>query len=51
MMDTPEFAGLVRAIKKLIREESLAAMGGELRDGGYAGLSTEIGPEGVAHVL
>jgi NitT/TauT family transport system ATP-binding protein len=51
MMDTPEFASLVRSIKKLIREESLAAMGGELRDGGYAGLSTEIGPEGVAHVL
>jgi NitT/TauT family transport system ATP-binding protein len=51
MMDTPEFASLVRSLKKLIREESLAAMGGELRGGGYAGLSTEIGPEGVAHVL
>ena len=51
MMDTPEFAGLVRSIKKLIREESLAAMGGELRDGGYGGLSMEIGPEGVANVL
>jgi NitT/TauT family transport system ATP-binding protein len=51
MVDTPEFAGLVRSIKKLIREESLAAMGGELRGGGYAGLSTDIGPEGVAHVL
>jgi NitT/TauT family transport system ATP-binding protein len=51
MMDTPEFAGLVRSIKKLIREESLAAMGGELRDGGCGGLSMEIGPEGVAHVL
>ena len=51
MMDTPEFAGLVRTIKKLIREESLAAMGGELRDGGYGGLNMEIGPEGVANVL
>jgi NitT/TauT family transport system ATP-binding protein len=51
MMDTPEFAGLVRSIKKLIREESLAAMGGELRDGGCGGLSMEIGPEGVANVL
>ena len=51
MVDTPEFAALVRSIKKLIREESLAAMGGELRDGGYGGLGMEIGPEGVANVL
>ncbi|HEX2604104.1 MAG TPA: ABC transporter ATP-binding protein [Oxalicibacterium sp.] len=51
MMDTPEFAGLIRSIKKLIREESLAAMGGELGDGGYDGLSMEIGPQGVANVL
>ncbi|KRB87045.1 ABC transporter ATP-binding protein [Noviherbaspirillum sp. Root189] len=51
MMDTPEFATLIRSIKKLIREESLAAMDGELIDGGYAGLSMEIGPEGVTNVL
>jgi len=51
MMDTPEFQTMIRSIKKLIREESLAAMGSELSDGGYGGLSMEIGPEGVAHVL
>jgi len=51
MMDTPEFSALLRSIKKLIREESLAAMGGELSDGGCEGLSMEIGPQGVANVL
>ncbi|MEO7577041.1 MAG: ABC transporter ATP-binding protein [Massilia sp.] len=51
MMETPEFAAMVRSIKALIREESLAAMGGELSEGGLAGLSTELGPEGVCHVL
>src|SRR5690606_39991385 len=42
MMESPEFTGLLRTIRRLIREESLAAMGGELDDGGCAGLSTEI---------
>lgn len=51
MMDTPEFGALLRSIKKLIREESLASMGSELSDGGCGGLSMEIGPEGVQHVL
>ncbi len=51
MMDTPEFTALIRQIKRLIREESLAAMGGELSQGGCEGLSMEIGPEGVRHVL
>ncbi|GGI54771.1 ABC transporter ATP-binding protein [Oxalicibacterium solurbis] len=51
MMESPEFTGLLRTIRRLIREESLAAMGGELDEGGCAGLSTEIGPEGVRHVL
>ncbi len=51
MMDTPEFNSLLRSIKKLIREESLASMGGELSVGGCEGLSMEIGPEGVQHVL
>ncbi|HWU98639.1 MAG TPA: ABC transporter ATP-binding protein [Oxalicibacterium sp.] len=51
MMDTPEFNSLLRSIKKLIREESLASMGGELSAGGCEGLSMEIGPEGVQHVL
>jgi len=51
MAETPEFAALVRQIKGLIREESLAAMGGELSDGGLAGICTEIGPQGVAGVV
>jgi NitT/TauT family transport system ATP-binding protein len=51
MTGTPQFMQLVRTIKTLIREESLAAMGGELCDGGLGGLSTEVGPEGVAHLV
>ncbi len=51
MMETPQFAAMERRIKALIREESLAAMGSELCDGGLAGLSTEVGPQGVCHVL
>ena len=46
-----QFLDMVRTIKALIREESLAAMGGELQDGGLAGLSMEIGPRGVCDVL
>jgi NitT/TauT family transport system ATP-binding protein len=42
---------MVRSIKKLIREESLAAMGSELSDGGCEGFSMEIGPDGVRNVL
>jgi NitT/TauT family transport system ATP-binding protein len=51
MMETPAFAAMEKRIKALIREESLAAMGTELTDGGLLGLSTEVGPEGVCHVL
>ncbi len=51
MTASPEFVGMVQRIKALIREESLAAMGGELADGGLSGLSTEVGPQGVAGVV
>jgi NitT/TauT family transport system ATP-binding protein len=51
MTASPEFAAMVRQIKGLIREESLAAMGGELGEGGLAGLATEIGPQGVGQVV
>ncbi len=51
MMETPAFTAMERKIRALIREESLAAMGAELHDGGLLGLSTEIGPQGVSHVL
>jgi len=51
MTASPQFAAMVRTIRSLIREESLAAMGGELGDGGLAGLSTEIGPQGMSAVI
>jgi NitT/TauT family transport system ATP-binding protein len=51
MTASPQFAAMVRTIRSLIREESLAAMGGELSDGGLAGLSTEIGPQGMSAVI
>ena len=47
MTASPQFAAMVGTIKALIREESLAAMGGELSEGGLAGLNTEVGPQGV----
>ncbi|HSV36144.1 MAG TPA: ABC transporter ATP-binding protein [Ramlibacter sp.] len=51
MTASAPFAAMVRTIRTLIREESLAAMGGELSDGGLGGLSTEIGPQGMASVI
>ncbi|WP_413816715.1 ABC transporter ATP-binding protein [Piscinibacter gummiphilus] len=51
MTATPEFAAMVRQIKGLIREESIAAMGGELSEGGLAGLATEVGPQGVGQLV
>ena len=46
-----QFLHMVRSIKGLIREESLAAMGGELQEGGLSCLRTEIGLHGVRNVL
>jgi NitT/TauT family transport system ATP-binding protein len=51
MTSAPEFAAMVRQIKGLIREESIAAMGGELSDGGLAGLCTEVGPRGMGQLV
>jgi NitT/TauT family transport system ATP-binding protein len=51
MTATPQFAAVVGTLRSLIREESLAAMGGELSEGGLAGLSTEVGPHGVAGLV
>jgi NitT/TauT family transport system ATP-binding protein len=51
MTASPEFAAMVRQIKGLIREESIAAMGGELSEGGLAGLATEVGPQGVGQLV
>ena len=51
MTATSEFIGLVQQLKALIREESLAAMGSELKDGGLSGFGMEIGPQGVEKVV
>jgi len=51
MTYTPEFIGLVQQLKGLIREESLAAMGAELKDGGLSGFGMEVGPQGVEKVV
>jgi NitT/TauT family transport system ATP-binding protein len=51
MTSTPQFIGLVQRLKLLIREESLAAMGSELKDGGLRGFEMEVGPQGVDHVV
>jgi NitT/TauT family transport system ATP-binding protein len=51
MMASPDFIALVQRVRALIREESLASMQGELHEGGLAGLSTDLGPQGAAHVV
>jgi NitT/TauT family transport system ATP-binding protein len=51
MTATPQFAAVVGTLRSLIREESLAAMGGELSEGGLAGLNTEVGPHGMAGLV
>jgi NitT/TauT family transport system ATP-binding protein len=51
MTATPEFLGLVQQLKGLIREESLAAMGPELKSRGLAGFGMNVGPEGVAEIF
>jgi len=45
------FIEMVQRLKALIREESLAAMGSELKEGGLAGFGMEIGPAGVEQVV
>ncbi len=51
MTDSAQFIELVQKLKGLIREESLAAMGSELRDGGVTGFGMDIGPRGVENVV
>ena len=51
MMASPEFLALVQQVRALIRKESLASMQSELHEGGLAGLSTDLGPHGAAHVV
>jgi NitT/TauT family transport system ATP-binding protein len=45
------FLDLRFKLHELIREESLAAMGGELKDGGLGGFSTDIGPKGITELV
>jgi NitT/TauT family transport system ATP-binding protein len=47
MTATPTFQALVRQLKALIREESLAAMGGELGSGGLQGMDHHFGHDGM----
>lgn len=51
MTSTPEFMALVQQLRTLIREESLAAMGSELKEGGLGGFGTEVGPKGVGELV
>jgi NitT/TauT family transport system ATP-binding protein len=51
MTESPDFMKLVHELKRLIREESLAAMGSELDVGGLTGFEMDIGPEGVKNVI
>ena len=51
MHDLPECVELVHKLKGLIREESLAAMGSELKAGGLTGFGVDVGPKGVEAVL
>jgi NitT/TauT family transport system ATP-binding protein len=51
MTDTPEFTRLVHELKGLIREESLAAMGPELKERGLSGFGMKVGPAGVAELF
>jgi NitT/TauT family transport system ATP-binding protein len=46
MTSSPTFMALHRQLKALIREESLAAMGGELKEGGL-GQDWHLGEQGV----
>ena len=47
MMASPTFHALVRQLKSLIREESLAAMGGELGVSGLQGLDRHFSHDGM----
>ncbi|HEX3991322.1 MAG TPA: ABC transporter ATP-binding protein [Acetobacteraceae bacterium] len=51
MTETPGFMELVHKLKGLIREESIAAMGSELKSGGLTGFGVDVGPQGVGQLL
>jgi NitT/TauT family transport system ATP-binding protein len=51
MMSSLPFLETKRKLQHLIREESLKAMGGELKEGGLTGFATQVGPHGVAELV
>lgn len=51
MTATPEYLAIKHKLRNLISEESLKAMGGELKDGGLGGFNIEVGPQGVAELI
>ena len=51
MANSPEYLQIKQQLRDLISEESLKAMGGELKDSGLAGFDVEVGPQGVAELI
>ncbi len=51
MASSPEYLQIKQQLRELITEESLKAMGGELKDSGLAGFDVEVGPKGVAELV
>lgn len=51
MTASAQFIEMVQQLKRLIREESLAAMGSELKEGGLAGFGVKVGPQGVEEMV
>jgi sulfonate transport system ATP-binding protein len=51
MTTSTEFIAMVQRLKALIREESLASMGAELKEGGLQGFGVQVGPKGMAELL
>ncbi|MEJ0070845.1 MAG: hypothetical protein WDO24_21315 [Pseudomonadota bacterium] len=51
MVTSPGFMDLRGSLIRLVREESLKAMGGELADGALDGLGLDVGPEGLSRML
>jgi NitT/TauT family transport system ATP-binding protein len=51
MLASPEFARIKLKLRELIREESLRAMGGELKEGGLSGFSVDVGERGTAELI
>jgi NitT/TauT family transport system ATP-binding protein len=51
MVTSAGFVDLRASLIRLVREESLKAMGGELIDGALDGLGLDVGPEGLGRLI